>query len=485
VPTLLIVDDESGIRYSLAQALASEELRVEAVGTGAEAIAAVRRAAPDAALLDVRLPDLSGLEVLDQLRELAPRLPIVMMTAFDASDTSIRAMKRGAFEVLIKPIDLDQLHDVVARAVDLGRIRTAPAVFDSPEDGNSEVDYIVGRAPAMQSMCKDVGRVASQDVTVLLLGECGTGKELVARAIYQHSKRADKPFLAINCAAIPESLLESELLGHEKGAFTGADRNRIGKFEQAHGGTIFLDEIGDMSPGTQAKVLRLLQDQVFERVGGNQIIRTDVRVIAATNQDLADRVASGRFRADLFYRLNVFAISLPPLRERREDIPLLIEHFRRRFAGPLGKPVRAVAPDALQALVEHDWPGNVRELQSVIKAAMVRASGEVITLDSLPASFHSPRPASSTGSTPPHLANLPDVALLTRGLLAASETDLYRKVGVEIDRVLFDQVLRHCHGNLGQASELLGISRTTLRAKLRALGMGVERVPVSGPDSIG
>jgi nitrogen regulation protein NR(I) len=485
MPTLLVVDDEPNVRYSLREGLQTTDLRVDAIGSGEEAIDRVRHARPDAVVLDVRLPDVSGLEVFDRIRELEPRLPVIIITAFDATDTAIRAMKRGAFEVLIKPVDLDQLQDVVNRAVELGRLRTVPAVFEPSPDGDGGVDYIVGRSAAMQDVCKDVGRVARRDVTVLILGESGTGKELVARAIYQHSDRADRPFLAINCAAIPETLLESELLGHERGAFTGADRKRIGKFEQANGGTLFLDEIGDMTPATQAKVLRLLQEQQFERLGGQETIRTDVRIIAATNQDLESLVAAGKFRTDLYYRLNVFPIRLPPLRERREDIPLLIEHFVRRFSGPLGKPVRSVAPDAMRLLTAHDWPGNVRELQSVIKSALVRATCEAITADCLPESLHqATAPASVPSATPPAEVRdgLPDVARLVRDLLSSGEADVYRKVTAAVEEVLFNEALRHAHGNQGQASERLGISRTTLRAKLRTLGITVERLPVTDAD---
>lgn len=485
MPTLLVVDDEPNVRYSLQQGLNSTDLRVDAVGSGADAVERVRRDRPDAVVLDVRLPDMSGLDLFDRLREIDPRLPVVIITAFDAADTAIRAMKRGAFEVLIKPIDLDHLAGIVDRAVELSRLRTVPAVFDAPADGDQGADHIVGRSAAMQDVFKDVGRVAPQNVTVLILGESGTGKELVARAVYQHSNRADKPFLALNCAAIPEPLLESELLGHERGAFTGADKKRIGRFEQADGGVLFLDEIGDMTPATQAKVLRVLQDQQFERVGGAETIRTDVRVVAATNQNLEDMVAAGKFRADLFYRLNVFAIRLPPLRDRKDDVPLLVDHFVRRFGPPVGKPIRSVAPEALRVLAGYDWPGNVRELQSVIRAAIVRAAGEVITPDCLPESVHRP-PARPTAPTlTPETdrgASLPDVARLVRDLIAGGEADLHRRVAAAVDRVVFEEILRHCHGNQGQASDLLGISRTTLRAKLRSLGMSVERFPVSDAD---
>jgi two-component system nitrogen regulation response regulator GlnG len=315
----------------------------------------------------------------------------------------------------------------------------------------------------MQEVYKVIGRFAPQDVTVLVLGESGTGKELVARALYQHSKRADKPFLAINCAAIPESLLESELFGHEKGAFSGADRQRVGKFEQADGGTLFLDEIGDMSPATQAKVLRVLQDGRFERIGGRETIATDVRLVAATNQKLDELVAAGRFRQDLLYRLNGVTIHLPPLRERAGDLPLLVDHFVGQMNAKLGKHVGTVAPDALTALDRHTWPGNVRELQNAIRYAVIQAVSDVITVDCLPGTITGRAAAPPAGATP-----LADLRELVRAMVAAGTPELYRQIVHEVDRVVIDEVLQHVKGNQVHASELLGISRTTLRAKLAA-----------------
>jgi DNA-binding NtrC family response regulator len=313
----------------------------------------------------------------------------------------------------------------------------------------------------MQEVYKAIGRFAPQDVTVLILGESGTGKELVARALYQHSKRAELPFLAINCAAIPESLLESELFGHEKGAFTGADRQRIGKFEQSQGGTLFLDEIGDMSPATQAKVLRVLQDQQFERVGGHETVTSDVRLIAATNQKLDELVGNGRFRQDLLYRLNGVTIQIPPLRDRKEDLPLLVEHFIRRLNGKLEKEVRTIAPDAMLAMQGHNWPGNVRELENTVRYALIQAVTDVVTLDCLPGSVTGRNSAPATGSS-----RLIELREMVRAHLAAGTHDLYRRLIQEVDRVLLEEVLQSVHGNQVHASELLGISRTTLRSKL-------------------
>jgi two-component system nitrogen regulation response regulator GlnG len=331
----------------------------------------------------------------------------------------------------------------------------------------------------MQAVYKAVGRVAPQDVTVLVLGESGTGKELVARAVYHYSKRANGPFLAVNCAAIPENLLESELFGHEKGAFTGADRKRIGKFEQASGGTLFLDEIGDMTPLTQTKILRVLQGQEFERVGGNEPIRADVRVIAATNRDLEKMVAEGTFRGDLYYRLNVFTIRLPPLRDRGDDLPLLVEHFVRRFGRELGKQVREVSPGAMAALRAYPWPGNVRELQSVVKQALLGTTGPVILPEFLPPGVR--RGESGAGGEPGF-----DFGGLTgyvEDQLKAGSSTLYADFQSLTDRHLLTLVLRHTGGNLSQASRLLGITRATLRTKLAALGLMAERPPAAGEAS--
>jgi two-component system nitrogen regulation response regulator GlnG len=482
MPTLLVVDDEPNVLYSIEKSFHSETLVVLGAQTGRQGVDLVQRYRPDAVILDVRLPDMSGLDAFDQIRQFDPRLPVIIITAYAATETAIEAMKRGAFEYLLKPVDFHHLREVVRRALELSRFRHVPAVFGDA-DTAADAEHIVGRSAAMQEVYKAIGRVAPRDVTVLITGESGTGKELVARALFHHGGRAAAPFLALNCAAIPENLLESELFGYERGAFTGAERRRIGKFEQAHQGTLFLDEIGDMSAATQAKVLRVLQEQRFERVGGSETVQTDVRLLAATNKDLEEEVAAGRFRSDLFYRLNVFTIHLPSLRQRREDVPLLVEHFVRLFGRSLGRAVHSVTPEALRCLESHDWPGNVRQLQSVLKYAMIRATGEVLTPDCLPENF---RPNSLAPSPQPSTpgATAFDPAAFTDALLRAGEPDIYRRVSLEVDRVVLDTVLRHVKGNQVHASELLGISRTTLRAKLRALGMTVEKhlLPEADPS---
>jgi two-component system nitrogen regulation response regulator GlnG len=476
---LLVIDDEPNVLYSIEKTFRLEGVTVLTAQTVDKGLELVGRQRPDVVLLDVRLGDVSGLEAFDRIRKIDPRLPIIFITAYSTTETAIEAMKRGAFEYLLKPLDFHRLHEVVRGALELSRFRHVPAVFDDATP-SALADRIVGRSAAMQEVYKAIGRVAPRDVTVLITGESGTGKELVARALFHHSARVAEPFLAINCAAIPETLLESELFGHERGAFTGADRRRIGKFEQADRGTLFLDEIGDLSAATQAKLLRSLQEQRFERLGSNEVIQTDVRLIAATNKDLAAEVASVRFRADLYYRLNVFQIRVPPLRERREDIPLLIEHFVGQFSRSLGRDIRSVATEVVRRLEAYDWPGNVRQLQSVLKYALVQARGEALTLDCLPESLRSNGPAAA-----PTTAGLTllDVALLTNSLLSAGEPDVYRRIGVQVDRVVLGIVLNHVNGSQVRASELLGISRTTLRAKLQALGLLPEKP--ADPDSSG
>lgn len=467
-PSLLIIDDDPDVVYSLETSLRVASLDVYTASTGSQGIDFVCRRRPDAVILDVRLPDMSGLETFDRLREIDARLPVIVITAFATTDTAIEAMKRGAFEYLLKPVDLHQLREVVAKAVELSRLQHVPAVFAAEEGVGEDVDRIVGQSPAMHEVYKAIGRVASLDVNVLILGESGTGKELVARAIYHHSRRHEKPFLVINCAAIPEALLESELFGHERGAFTGADRRRIGKFEQAHQGTLFLDEIGEMHLATQAKLLRLLQEQRFDRLGGNELVETDVRLIAATNQDLETSVAAGKFRQDLYYRLKAYTIAVPPLRQRLSDLKQLVEHLVVRFSRELGKEIHNASPEFLELLAQHDWPGNVRELENVIRYAVIHSRYETLAPETVPADF-------AKGMTAGQESSSFDLVQLVRDLLRSGQKDAYRRVCLEVDRVVLDMALKKVRGNQVLASELLGISRNTLRAKLRALGLTVQK----------
>jgi two-component system nitrogen regulation response regulator GlnG len=465
--TLLVVDDEPNLLYSLETSLQSDALAVITASTAKEGVQLVGQSAADAVLLDVRLPDMSGLDAFVEINRIDPHLPVILMTAFATTETAIEAMKRGAFDYLTKPVDLRQLRNVVAKAIELRQMTRAPAEYEGIEALETTGETIVGASQAMQEVYKAIGRVAATGVNVLILGESGTGKELVARAIHDHSKRARKPFLAINCAAIPETLLESELFGHERGAFTGAERRRVGKFEQASGGTVFLDEIGDMSGPTQAKVLRVLQDQRFERIGGNETIQTDARIVAATNQNLDDLTAADRFRRDLYYRLKVYTIHVPALRERPDDLPLLVDHFIRLFNPEIGRRVRSASPEAIAILRGYPWPGNVRELQGVIKNALVNATDEVLTSGCLPNHIREAAEL-TTHILRPTETGL-GIAHLVRGMLKRGDRDIYRKVQYVVDGVVLREVLRYVKRNQVEASRLLGLSRTTLRAKLRSL----------------
>jgi two-component system nitrogen regulation response regulator GlnG len=465
---LLIDDDPAVIPEQVRQAFPAPH-RVEVAGTGAQGLERARAAPPDVILLDLRLPDQSGLEVYQQIRQIDARIPVVFVTMAKGADAAIEAMKQGAYDYLFKPLDLRQLRRVVGEALEVARRMREPAVVaESAPDPDVE-GAIVGTCPAMREVYKAIGRVAAQDVTVLITGDSGTGKELVARAIYQHGPRARAPFLALNCAAIPEPLLESELFGHEKGAFTGADRRRIGKFEQVSGGTLFLDEVGDMPPASQAKLLRLLQEQAFERVGGNETVRTDVRLIAATHRNLQSLSAEGKFRADLYYRLGVFTIHLPPLREREDDLLLLVRHYLRRFSRELGRQVQEAAPEALERLRGYGWPGNIRELQSVLKQALLRASGPVLLPAFLPEL--SGEPGEPAAGAPP--GEGPGLEAFIRQRLVPDASDLYAAAHRELDRLLLPLVLEYTHGNQHQAARLLGVARQTLRLKLRDLGLHV------------
>jgi two-component system nitrogen regulation response regulator GlnG len=351
--------------------------------------------------------------------------------------------------------------------VELSRLSREAPVLAAGEPADTPGDALVGRCAAMKEVYVAIGRVAPQDVTVLILGESGTGKELVARAIYHHSRRCRGPYRTVNCAAIPETLLESELFGHEKGAFTGADRLRVGKFEQSSGGTLFLDEVGDMTPLTQAKILRVLQDGQFERVGGNQTLQTDVRIVAATNRNLEQLVAEGRFRADLYYRLSVFSIRMPPLRDRGEDLRLLTEHFVARYSRELGKQIRQVSPEVHTLLAKYAWPGNVRELQSVVKQSLLYASGPVLVPEFLP-------PAVREGATHPvsasHASTDPWQEFVGQRLREGT-SNLYAEWLAAGERQLMERVMAHTGGNLSEAARILGINRRTLRIKLRMLGI--------------
>jgi len=449
----------------------SADVQVLTAGTLADGWRRFVEDAPDVVILDYQLPDGSGLDLFDRIRASSSAPPVIFLTAHGTTETAIEAMKRGAFDYLAKPFDLDQMTGLLDRAVEAARNRATPSPL--PPEGTS-TERIIGRSAAVREICKHIGRVAPLDVTVLILGESGTGKELVARAIHQHSKRADKPFVAINCAAIPDGLVESELFGHEPGAFTGARGRQIGRFEQANGGTVFLDEIGDMPPAVQAKMLRFLQDQRFERVGGRESVSTQVRVLAATNQDLDRGIATGRFRADLYYRLKDVTIRLPPLRDRPEDIPELAAHFLAQFARDAGRDIQGFAPGVLDIFGRYPWPGNIRELRGTIKEAALRTTGRFVLPEFLPPGLVGTGPVSIRALDATPRVEI-DLAGEIEGLLRTGEKGLYARVMTGVERHLLTRVLRHTHGHLGHACEQLGIDRKTLRNKLRDLGITLDK----------
>ncbi|RME90309.1 MAG: sigma-54-dependent Fis family transcriptional regulator [Verrucomicrobia bacterium] len=495
---LLLIDDETDLHYSFQRLFASDDLEIATATSGEEGLRLLKRFKPDLVLLDIRLGGMNGLEVLRRIRMTDARLPVILMTAYGGTQTAIEAMKLGAYDYLLKPFDVPQLREVVARALRASRAMRQRVAVEPEVDAEDVELGLVGRSQAMQSVFKLVGQVAVSDATVLITGESGTGKELVARAIYQHSLRANQPFMAINCAAIPENLLESELFGHEKGAFTGATAQRIGRFEQCHRGTIFLDEIGDMPLATQTKILRVLQSGTFQRVGGGETLQVDVRVLAATNQDLERAVAERRFREDLYYRLNVVRITLPPLRERPEDIPLLAGFFLRQQARDPRHGAKSLSAEALEALQQYAWPGNVRELENAIRHAVVMARGDTILPEDLPrevlkggktpggrdeAAKAAPA-AADTGAKPavaeaepgrPGVAK-PDetVAELGQRLFAWARAHPDLPVLPAVERELVRQALLATRGNQVQAARLLGITRATLRKRIERFGLRSE-----------
>jgi DNA-binding NtrC family response regulator len=475
MPRILVVDDDRMVRQLVVHCFGGSPIEVLEAATAEEGLSEIARHQPDVVLLDVVLPDGSGLDALEQIHRLDSRLPVIFITILDSSETTIEAMKRGAYDYLLKPLSVVHVRELVEKALQIRRLMHVPVALpdgaDRPEPG---CDAMIGHSPQMQEVYKAIGRVASRSVTVLVRGESGTGKELVARAIYQHSLRADKPFLAVNCAAIPDSLLESELFGHEKGSFTGASQRRIGKFEQCSEGTLFLDEVGDMSPLVQSKVLRVLQAQDFERVGGNEPIRTDVRIIAATNRDLESMVAEGKFRADLYYRLSGFSIHLAPLRQRREDLLLLLEIYLRRFSKELNKDVRDVSPECLELLLKYPWPGNVRELENVLKQSLLHAAGPVLVSEFLPATMREYQAAS--GQSQAVGVTDGDWQAFVEQRLGENPKNLHAEAIEVAERYLVTRVLQVSEGNQSRAARMLGITRGNLRKKIRTLNIQIDRV---------
>ena len=481
---VLLIDDEADVQYSFRRIFDSPEIELATATSGEEGLKIVPRFKPDLVLMDIRMGGMNGLETLRRLRQIDAKLPVIMMTAYGTTQTAIEAMKLGAYDYLLKPFEVPKLKQIVFSALKAARDMKQVVSYQPLLESEDYDLGIVGRSEQMQNVFKLIGQLSSSIATALITGESGTGKELVARAIYHHSQRANQPFVAINCAAIPENLLESELFGHEKGAFTGASSQRIGKFEQCDHGTIFLDEIGDMSLPTQTKILRVLQSGTFERVGGNQPIRVDVRVIAATNKPLEQAVASKSFREDLFYRLNVVRIEIPPLRERREDIRLLVNYFLKKFAQQQKQAPKSISTDVLAALEQYQWPGNVRELENAIQRALVVAKGEAILLMDLPPEILNERsPVAQLALSPGVAGAVPatsvaahpgDVPSLARALFQCARRESKLKVIPAVERELIIQALIETQGNQVQAAKLLGITRATLRKRVDKFGIKQE-----------
>jgi len=456
-----VIDDDHAIRWVLEKALQREDLAVTTFDSAAGVIDALRQGKPDAVIADIRMPGMSGLELLARLRERLPELPVIIMTAHSDLDSAVSAYQGGAFEYLPKPFDVDEAVALVRRACQTHRQQTGS---DEPA---GRLPEIVGEGPAMQEVFRAIGRLSRSNITVLITGESGTGKELVARALHRHSPRADKPFIAINTAAIPRDLLESELFGHERGAFTGAQAARQGRFEQANSGTLFLDEIGDMPAELQTRLLRVLAEGEFYRVGGHTPTRVDVRVIAATHRNLEDRVRDGLFREDLFHRLNVIRIQLPSLNRHPEDIPLLTRYFLAQAARELGVESKLLRPETESYLSRLDWPGNVRQLENLCRWLTVMASGREIHLEDLPADLREREPVATNGGSDWETA----LRLWASQSLARGEQNLLDTALPNFERVMIRAALEKTGGHRQEAARLLGWGRNTLTRKIKELEM--------------
>jgi len=466
--TILIVDDDPQLRQSFEKLLTVEGHAVRTAASGEAALEMVRTAVPDLVIMDVRMPGVSGLEAFQAMHEIEPKLPVIIMTAFGTTETAIEATKLGAFDYVLKPFEIPDILALIGQALDAGRFMRSRVELDVAP-ASAVADAIIGKSKPMQEVYKAIGRVAPTDATVLIRGDSGTGKELVARALYQHSLRAHKPFLVINCVAIPETLLESELFGYEKGAFTGAVNRRVGKFEQAHGGTVFLDEIGDMPFSIQSKILRLLQEKSIERLGGREPIPVDVRIIAATNRDLEGALATGRFREDLYYRLKVVTLWLPPLRNRQEDTPLLAEYFLARFAKEMDLPNPGMTREDRFLLENYQWPGNVRELANAMQKALIFSRGYPIHPEDVSRAIG--------GDSPAPVADDRTQDLIRQWLRQALVSGGQNHFDTLMDRfagLLISEALDLTGGNRSRAARLLGISRPTLLSKIEKYRLKVE-----------
>ena len=467
--TILIIDDDDQLRVSFQRLLKEEGYGVDSAPSGETGLNLMKSKTPDLVILDVRLPGMNGLETFRRIHAMEPKLPVIIMTAFGTTETAIEATKMGAFDYILKPFDIPEMLGVIGQALEAGRFMRSPVDMNATPD-NASREAIIGRSKPMQDVYKAIGRVSPTDATVLIRGESGTGKELAARAIYQHSLRADKPFLVINCVAIPENLLESELFGYEKGAFTGASHRRVGKIEQAGGGTVFLDEIGDMPSSIQAKILRLLQEKSIERLGGRDTIPVDVRIIAATNRNLEKALSEGRFREDLYYRLKVVTISLPPLRERPDDIPLLIKYFLARSASDFGMENPGITEEAVSALNDYSWPGNVREIGNTLQKALIFNRGAPVRPEDIVQAI-----SGDAGTGADNETTEGAVTKWAYEALTSKETaNLFDSCMNRFAAILIREALNLTGGNRSRAAKLLGLSRPTLHSKIEKFGLKFE-----------
>lgn len=471
--SILIVDDDPQLRESFERLLREEGYEVRSASSGEAALESVAQAVPDLIVMDVRLPGMSGMETFQAVREVAPKLPVIIMTAYGTTDTAIEATKLGAFDYVLKPFDIPELLGLIQQALEAGEFMRSRVEMDVPPETTS-TEALIGRSQAMQEVYKAIGRVAPTDATVLIRGESGAGKELVARAIYHHSLRSERPFTVINCVAIPETLLESELFGYEKGAFTGAANRRIGKIEQANGGTVLLDEIGDMPVSIQSKILRLLQERSVERLGGRDPIPVDVRILAATNRDLEAALSEGRFREDLYYRLKVVTIHVPPLRERKGDAPLLCEYFLARFTHEMGMDNPGVTDEALAAIERHPWPGNVRELANTLRKALIFSRGYPIRPEDISQAVQ------TEGAREPGHDEAAESVIrqwVHGNLISGTRKNLFSSLMDSFTDILISEALSLTDGNRTRAAKLLGISRPTLLAKMEKAGLNERTLP--------
>jgi len=455
--TILIVDDEESVRKSLADVMRDEGYDVVTVASGREGIDALNETQPSLALLDIAMPEMDGIETLRRIREVRPDLPIIMVTGHGTIETAVKTTKMGAYDFIVKPPELQHLTLVVKHGIEESRLREENESLRRSIERRSE---IVGESGKIQALKKQIALAGPTNGWVLIHGESGTGKELVARSIHRVSRRANGPFVEVNCAAIPQELIESELFGHEKGSFTGATSMKRGKFELAHSGTIFLDEIADMSLATQAKVLRVLEGQEFQRVGGTRTLKSDVRVIAASNKNLLDEIRNGAFRQDLFYRLNVIPLEVPPLRERVDDIPRLVRYFLREYSGEYGQKAKMIEEDALELFVNYSWPGNVRELRNFIERLIIMVPGPVLTARDVPP------PVSGVGEIVPHSKGTT--------MRIPSHLSTLKDARAEFEREFISQKLREFGGNVSKTADAIDVERSNLHRKIKALGIEIE-----------